>query len=178
MRMTKHAGHYNGNEHALQLSIRSQFKANMLETDEKKIAAMKSEAIRALSNYFVYQAKLMVGTEAPKSIYEGDDDDEEEVDRTSFLQPKPPTGVPDAEVQAPPKKRLTAAERRKNVLRAQQQLAAKRKRFMDGFNSFAAKQKEAMEQYHKQQQKQQQQQQEQDEQDTTPSEKKESGGVM
>lgn len=41
--MTKHAGHYNGNEHALQLSIRSQFKANMLETDEKKIAAMKSE---------------------------------------------------------------------------------------------------------------------------------------
>jgi hypothetical protein len=84
MRMTKHAGHYNGNEHALQLSIRSQFKANMLETDEKKIAAMKSEyafiafisfiiylivilvyllfllcrAIRALSNYFVYQAKL------------------------------------------------------------------------------------------------------------------------
>jgi hypothetical protein len=77
-------------------------------------------AIRALSNYFVYQAKLyvaaffqsvirrlhhagsltlhrsMVGTEAPKSIYEGDDDDddEEEVDRTSFLQPKRPTAVP------------------------------------------------------------------------------------
>jgi hypothetical protein len=30
----------------------------------------------------------MVGTEAPKSIFDGDDDDEAEVDRTSFLQAK------------------------------------------------------------------------------------------
>ncbi len=153
MRMTKHAGHYNGNEHALQLSIRSQFKANMLETDEKKIAAMKSEyafsafiiiylivifwfiycfycaepsahcpttlstrpsctlpysfnpssltffhhaagSLTFTSLHFAGVVRSMVGTEAPKSIYEGDDDDEEEVDRTSFLQPKPPTGVP------------------------------------------------------------------------------------
>jgi hypothetical protein len=42
MRVTRHAGHYNENERALQQSIRSQFKANMLETDEAKIAKMKS----------------------------------------------------------------------------------------------------------------------------------------
>jgi hypothetical protein len=59
MRMTKHAGHYNGNEHALQLSIRSQFKANMLETDEKKIAAMKSEYAFIAFHLFIYLLLFM-----------------------------------------------------------------------------------------------------------------------
>jgi hypothetical protein len=65
-----------------------------------------------------------------------------------------------------PKKRLTAADRRKNAARTQQQLAAKRKRFMDGFNSFAAKQREAM------------QQSSEDVSSEELAEKKETGGVM
>jgi hypothetical protein len=179
-------------------------------------------AIRALSNYFVYQAKLygvpslshprpvclpvvwwcsMVGPEAPKSIYDdgdGDDDDDGVADRASFLQPKRPAAPLDvpgtvpfsavplcslcsllsremqqthpsgwvvvADAVVAPKKRLTAADRRKNAVRTQQQLATKRKSFMDGFNSFAVKQRETMQQMSSE--------------DEELAEKKETGGVL
>lgn len=43
MRLTRHAGQYNQNEIALQHSIRAQFKANMLETDDEQIKRLKSQ---------------------------------------------------------------------------------------------------------------------------------------
>ena len=64
------------------------------------------------------------------------------------------------------------------MLRTQQQLAAKRKRFMDGVNSFAAKQREAVEQYQKELQQQQQDDTTDNSELLPPSEKKETGGVM
>jgi len=47
MRVTRHAGRYNSNEAQLQQRIRSQFKANMTETNEKKIQQMRAEYVSA-----------------------------------------------------------------------------------------------------------------------------------
>jgi len=41
---------------ALRQSVRMQFKVNAKEEDPNKIEAFKSDAIRALSNYMVYQS--------------------------------------------------------------------------------------------------------------------------
>ncbi len=41
---------------ALRQTVRMQFKAHAKETDPTKIEAYKSDAVRALSNYMVYQS--------------------------------------------------------------------------------------------------------------------------
>lgn len=41
---------------ALRQTVRMQFKAHAKETDPTKIEAHKSDAVRALSNYMVYQS--------------------------------------------------------------------------------------------------------------------------
>jgi hypothetical protein len=41
---------------ALRQSVRSQFQANRHEEDEIKLENMKTDAIRALSNYMLYQS--------------------------------------------------------------------------------------------------------------------------
>jgi hypothetical protein len=41
---------------ALRQTVRSQFQANRHEKDETKLETMKADAIRALSNYMLYQS--------------------------------------------------------------------------------------------------------------------------
>ena len=57
LRLVRHiAPGYTPKAQALKLSVRSQFKANMNETNEQQIEIYKANAIRALSNYMLYQS--------------------------------------------------------------------------------------------------------------------------
>ena len=67
----------------LRAHVRSEFRKNMHESDPQKIEELKSAAIKGLSNYLVFeqtkreQAARAAGKEpeAPKSVFEADDDD-------------------------------------------------------------------------------------------------------
>ena len=57
MRLVRHmAPGYSPKARALRQSVRSQFDAGRRETDPVKIDNLKSNAVRALSNYMLYQS--------------------------------------------------------------------------------------------------------------------------
>jgi len=57
MRLIRHlAPGYSPKGRALRHTVRSQFEANRRETDPVKIENLKASAIRALSNYMLYQS--------------------------------------------------------------------------------------------------------------------------
>eukprot|EP00934_Nitzschia_sp_Nitz4_P006745 Nitzschia sp. Nitz4//scaffold5_size260463//231421//231858//NITZ4_001024-RA/size260463-augustus-gene-0.42-mRNA-1//-1//CDS//3329555466//6735//frame0 len=57
LRLVKHvAPGYSPKARALRQTVRSQFEANRGETDAGKIQAYKANAVRALSNYMLYQS--------------------------------------------------------------------------------------------------------------------------
>ena len=57
MRLVRHlAPGYSPKSIALKQMVRSQFQANRHENDPTKIESMKADAVRALSNYMLYQS--------------------------------------------------------------------------------------------------------------------------
>ena len=57
MRLIKHiAPGHSGKSVALRATVRSQFNLAKTETDEHKIDSLKSNAVRALSNYMLYES--------------------------------------------------------------------------------------------------------------------------
>jgi hypothetical protein len=66
---------------ALRQTVRSQFQANRHEKDDTKLETMKADAVRALSNYMLYQSaqkdvKLQNAMKEQMRNAQKDDDDE------------------------------------------------------------------------------------------------------
>jgi len=75
MRLANHVGKDNGpgGIRAIKAQVRSQFKKNLYETDQKKIEEQREAAVRALTNYFVYYAQQLTKEEQLKRGISGKD---------------------------------------------------------------------------------------------------------
>lgn len=82
IRLVRHvAPGYSPKAVALRQTVRSQFQANRHEKDDTKLETMKADAVRALSNYMLYQSaqkdvKLQNAMKEQMRNAQKDDDDE------------------------------------------------------------------------------------------------------